>query len=455
MELLFSPCTRYRDIADSRGGLEEYGGPNPELLRELNLDISTEELLSAERAFSYADLYAMLINRNTVAWLTPHAAVVRTDGAVACAWEQLGESCGFCCSADGEDIVVLALSSEHLLEISDVVLRLLAVSVVHSVNIERWSPDGAMNNAPALAYLMEQCQSLKVLTLKDLEMDENHCRDLGDYSRPDLDIVLICCAISDTGANALAEVLGHNQGPTKLHCCFIDNFVLANGLRGNSRLKSLTPKLNRGVGSEELLVITDALRENKGLLDLNLSYLDLKMSDETWDAVCDSLETHPTLEVLDLRSIEAFMAPAELKSRIRALVDMMKVNMSIHSMHLNDRYYDHELLESVIPFLETNRFRPRLLAIQKTVAQAYRAKVLGRALLAVQSCPNRFWMLLSGNAEVAFPSTTATTTTAASLPTPANVAATENVAPVVATASATAASSAVVSAAGQKRKACP
>jgi hypothetical protein len=77
--------------------------------------------------------------------------------------------------------------------------------------------------------------------------------------------------------------------------------------------------------------------------------------------------------------------------------------------------------------------------------------VLGRALLAVRTDPNRFWMLLLGNAEVAFPSTTATTTAAASLPTPANAAASEN----VATASATAASSVVTSVAGQKRKACP
>jgi hypothetical protein len=69
--------------------------------------------------------------------------------------------------------------------------------------------------------------------------------------------------------------------------------------------------------------------------------------------------------------------------------------------------------------------------------------VLGRALLAVRTDPNRFWMLLLGNAEVAFPSTTA----AESLPTPANATATESVAPVGATAT--------VSAAGQKRKACP
>jgi hypothetical protein len=77
--------------------------------------------------------------------------------------------------------------------------------------------------------------------------------------------------------------------------------------------------------------------------------------------------------------------------------------------------------------------------------------VLGRALLAVRTDPNRFWVFLSGNAEVAFPSTTA----AASLPTPATAVAAENVAPVIVTASVTAAFSAVASAAGQKRKVCP
>jgi hypothetical protein len=123
---------------------------------------------------------------------------------------------------------------------------------------------------------------------------------------------------------------------------------------------------------------------------------------------------------------------------------------------VDDQYYEHRLFrESVIPFLETNRLRPCLLAIQKTLPHTYRAKVLGRALLAVRTDPNRFWMLLSGNSEVAFPSTIATTTTAGSLPTSANAAATENVALVVATASATAASSVVASAAGQKRKVCP
>jgi hypothetical protein len=314
-----------------------------------------------------------------------------------------------------------------------------------------------------LAYLMEQCQSLKVLTLANLKMDEDQCRVLGNYSRPDLDIEFKRCRITGAAAEALAEVLRRNQGPTKLDCCYIDRFVLANGLRGNNRLKSWRPQLyNRDDGNAEVLAIAGAVKENKGLVDLDLSH-DFKMSDETWDAVCDSLKTHPTLEVLNLSSTQTLgfapSAPAVLKSRIQALVDMLKVNMSIHTMQLDYRYRLHPLFrESAISYLETNRFRPRLLAIQKTRPVPYRAKVLGRALLAARTDANSFWMLLSGNAEVIFPSTAGTTTAAASLPaaTSATAAATSNVAPVVATtASITATSSVVAPASGQKRKARP
>ena len=44
-------------------------------MRELNLNVSTEELLTAERGFTYADLYAMLGYEETVLWFTPDAAV--------------------------------------------------------------------------------------------------------------------------------------------------------------------------------------------------------------------------------------------------------------------------------------------------------------------------------------------------------------------------------------------
>jgi hypothetical protein len=432
MERLFSPCTRLHDIFESQGRRLD-----PFEWQELNLDVSTEEFLSAERAFTYTDLYDMLGNRNPLAWLTPNVAVVHAAGRAKYSWEQLDGSCRFCFSADGKRINACARSPEHLLEICDVVLRLLAASVVHSVVLDNWSSrDGALINAPALACLMEQCQSLKALTLNRLEMDENHCRALGVYSRPDLEIDLEHCRITGVAAEALVEVLGRNQGPTKLHSYFMDYSVLADGLRGNSRLKRLIPRIssNLQVGNREVLAIAGALRENKGLVELNLPS---RWSDETsWGAICDSLETHPTLEVLILQDTDSDrplpVPPAVLKSRVQAIVDMMKVNISIHAIHLAHRY---EVLVGpvIMPYLQKNWFRPRVRAVQKARPIPYRAKVLGRALLAVRTNPNRFWVLLSGNPEVAFSSTTATTTLATDLRTPAAAVATLIAAAVAAT----------------------
>ena len=70
-------------------------------------------------------------------------------------------------------------------------------------------------------------------------MDENHCRALGTYSRPGLEIALFNCKLTIAGAIALAEVLGRNQGPTKIDNCDIDNSVIADELRVYIRLKSL------------------------------------------------------------------------------------------------------------------------------------------------------------------------------------------------------------------------
>jgi hypothetical protein len=101
---------------------------------------------------------------------------------------------------------------------------------------------------------------------------------------------------------------------------------------------------------------------------------------------------------------------------------MLKVNTVMHTLKytINSEscHSEHEL-GSLIPYLETNRLRPRIRAIQKSRPIAYRTKVLGRALLATRTNANS--LLLSGNPEVAFPSkaaanlvpTPATTTTTA------------------------------------------
>jgi hypothetical protein len=291
---------------------------------------------------------------------------------------------------------------------------------------------------------MEQCQSLKVLTLVDLDcLDEDHCRALGDYSRTGLEIELKSCTVMDTGVSALAEALRRNQGPTKIDYGNIDYCVLADGLRGNTRLKSFRPEItvhsngmDRDTADRELLAIADALRENQGLVDLNL--YSSSMTDETYSVVCNSLKAHPTLEVLGLESF----------GPMRPLVDMMKVNTSIHTIHPDHHFIGNDVYrESIHPYLETNRLRPRVCAIQKTLPIAYRAKVLGRALLAARTNTNSFWMLLSGNAEVAFPATPATVAVSLHTAAAAAAAAVASAAAAAASAAAATASAATASAA--------
>ncbi len=425
MERLFSPCTRYRDLRESSCFV-----PPLERLRELDLNVSTDELLSAERGFTYADLYTMLENGDTITWLTPHAAIVSAHGSGLFYWRYSISECYFRFTVDGKTVIAWTRSAEALSEIADVVLRLVAASVVCSVIL--CPCDGALINAASLAYLMGQCQRMKVLSLQGLEMDETHCRLLDAYSRLDLEIELNRCRFTSAGASALVEVLGWNQGPTKLDYCEIDPFLLPNGLRGNSRLKSYSLYLsgNLDIHNRELLAIADAIRENKGLIEWHLTCnSDIVINDETWGVTCDSLKLHPTLEVLDISEIYngATTTPAVITSRIQVLLGMMEVNTSIHTLALRYQYSEHELFQqSVVPYLETNRFRPLVRAIQKALPIPYRAKVLGRALLAVRSDPDRLWLLILGNAEVTFPSTTATTTRAASIPRAATAATTSN-----------------------------
>jgi hypothetical protein len=133
MEHLFSPCTRLNDLVEA-GYLEDLEEEEDfENVKEINLDVSPQELLSAERGFTYAHLYAMLENEETVAWLTPHATIVRPNGKAQTYVDILIERyCQFGFNVDDNFIiVVVARSREHLLEICDVILRLLAASVVH------------------------------------------------------------------------------------------------------------------------------------------------------------------------------------------------------------------------------------------------------------------------------------------------------------------------------------
>jgi hypothetical protein len=109
-------CTTRQTMRETHTKSHHFLASLGESFQELNLNVSTEELLSSERAFTYTDMSAMLESGRTVAWLTPHAAIVRNGGLAVLAWDQqLDGSYHYCFNADGKDIIFfIGRSPEHL-----------------------------------------------------------------------------------------------------------------------------------------------------------------------------------------------------------------------------------------------------------------------------------------------------------------------------------------------------
>jgi hypothetical protein len=124
-------------------------------------------------------------------------------------------------------------------------------------------------------------------------------------------------------------------------------------------------------------------------LDLYCCYI----SDDNWSSLCQSLQAHPTLTNLDLRIT---------RPRTCLLAEVMRHNTILHTIALPEDERDEQIYtESILPYLETNRYRPRILTIKKTDIQI-RRPLLGRALQteSVRHDSNLLWMFLSGNADV-------------------------------------------------------
>jgi hypothetical protein len=79
---------------------------------------------------------------------------------------------------------------------------------------------------------------------------------------------------------------------------------------------------------------------------------------------------------------------------------MMQQNTVLQTIHLSEDERDEQIYtEEIHPYLETNRYRPRVLAVKKTKDRPFREKVLGRGLYSVRRNPNLVWMLLSENVD--------------------------------------------------------
>jgi hypothetical protein len=79
---------------------------------------------------------------------------------------------------------------------------------------------------------------------------------------------------------------------------------------------------------------------------------------------------------------------------------MMRYNTILHTINLSKDERDEQIYtESILPYLKTNRYRPRVLAVEKTKERPFRERMLGRALASVKTDANLVWMFLSENVD--------------------------------------------------------
>jgi hypothetical protein len=412
IEALFRPSTRFRDShRNRRGGCLPGGWTEVELLQDLTL----EDVLAT--GISWEEFCLFL--RNKVVWMTPDV-YIRSGYMVT----------------NADDLEVLALQAEAsrcprlrvhvrmgmaaagVTATCDFLLRLLATCEKDSVFISGFcnAVSPALSSAGLSRFFRESQPCLRKVTLYGLVLSEDQCLALTTMPRLDVELAMARCSLSNDAAFAFVECIRSDRGPVDLYECRIDSQILANALTGKSRVTRLKP--HSGGTNAVQAIFFRVLANNK-----SLSYLDLSnhtITDENWMILCQSLQGHPNLTSLDLMFTSPLVlnpvytsprAPlcirialsTEVRSqRTRVLAEMVQRNTSLHTIKLSADEEDQQIYAEMIhPYLETNRYRPRVLAITKA-AIPLRRPLLGLALQtrSVRSNSNFLWMFLSANPDV-------------------------------------------------------
>jgi hypothetical protein len=241
--------------------------------------------------------------------------------------------------------------------------------------------------------------------LLNMALNADQCLALATMSRLDVELEIHNCGLADDAAGAFVECLQSNRGPVDLYKCNIDSQILASALTSNSRVTKLKTHYAR-TNDAETAILFRALANNRGLEELDLE--DVSISDDNWSILCESLKSHPTLthlNLLDTRPIlpaggRIVLTDDQKAHRTRTIAEMVQRNTVLYTIELSAYEKDEEIYtEEIRPYLETNLYRPRVLAIKKTIERPFREKLLGRALDCVKINPNLVWMFLSENVD--------------------------------------------------------
>jgi hypothetical protein len=323
------------------------------------------------------------------------------------------------------NVYALPSSRVQATNICNALLLLLVRSQPSQVRLKSlWYEHPPNISGPAIQMLLEQCPDLELLAFMDATLDETQCRALAAASPSattgKLDIRFHDCRILHAGsAAALADLFRNNNnnnnndqgGQVNYH---LDHFqsedwrILAESLRGNASVKTIVQPAGRlgerMLKDDEFRVLAEALAANQGLL--KFFPRGQHINDENWKVLCQSLRSHPTLETLDFSGTfndvnNAIRAKSSRKRRCKCIVDLLRSNTVLRSVHLTRNERDETIWsESILPHLQTRTYQPLVLEIKAVVDQPRRSKLFGRALDSVKAKPYLLYLFLSGNIDI-------------------------------------------------------
>jgi hypothetical protein len=398
LEALFRPTTRFRD----RLGWIREGFTELELLPGLTI----ENVLAT--GVTWGDFLSFV--RGKLVWMTPDVYVCSRH------FYGGGDPWVLTLAADGGTgpvgvgLFVRVTPDTDAAEATttcDFMVRLLATCERREAHIDGYLNDSPLpiSGAALSLFFQESRDDLRKVVLYNLALSADLCQALATMSRLDVELDLLWCTLADDAAGAFVECLQSEKGPVKLDNCKVDSRIIADALTGNSRVTTLTPLYGR-TNDAETAISFRALANNRGLVDLD--WEGRSISNDNWTILCESLQAHRTLTKLDLdytspRSPDGskiVLTDDQKAQRTRVLANMVQRNTVLHTITLCKRERDEQIYtEEILPHLETNLYRPRVLAVKKTKERPFRKKVLGRALDSVKSNPNLVWMFLSENVD--------------------------------------------------------
>jgi hypothetical protein len=147
---------------------------------------------------------------------------------------------------------------------------------------------------------LTQRSGIPRLKLKGFELDDEHCRALlaTEDAREDFEITLDSCRLTEAGESVLLDGIRRNQGPTSLHGCRCNTQPLAEALNRNTHIKRFQCRSDDGITDEDVLVLLWALAGNLDIEELGPQ--GMKITNEGWSIMCQSLANHPAIEHLNL-----------------------------------------------------------------------------------------------------------------------------------------------------------